>query len=91
MQSAVQQLGSIQFPQHTGEAYFMADQAFVKAGDLHRRGGLHIDTSHMKEVQLQANRIYVGNVNMLHESMPVAQDCSRTLVRITLPETFVLN
>lgn len=150
-----------------GNAYFMVDQAHVKAGTTHRRGGLHIDgnwveercehgvpprhctsntslglvykgrhlptpgpswdtitpltggivlasdisacravigeydftigeggdcsgldVSNMDSVLLKPNTTYLGNVTLLHESIPVVEDCDRTLVRITLPNTF---
>lgn len=49
----------------------------------------HIDTSRMNEVVLDKNTTYFTNVTCLHESLPVNQDCFRTLVRITLPENYV--
>ena len=45
----------------------------------------HINTSNLKEVVMRAGNIYVGNVTMLHESLPVAEDCIRTLVRLNVP------
>ena len=45
----------------------------------------HINTSNLKEVVMHAGNIYAGNVTMLHESLPVAEDCIRTLVRLNVP------
>lgn len=45
----------------------------------------HIDVSNMDSIRLQANTCYAGNVLMLHESLPVDQDCTRTLVRLNVP------
>ena len=45
----------------------------------------HINTSNLKEVVMHAGNIYAGNVAMLHESLPVAEDCIRTLVRLNVP------
>ena len=45
----------------------------------------HVDTSGMKEIVLGANRVYAGNVTMLHESLPVGSDCVRTVVRLNVP------
>lgn len=45
----------------------------------------HLDTSRMVEVRMQATRAYVGNVTMLHESIPVKHDCMRTVVRLNVP------
>ena len=48
----------------------------------------HIDLSPLNKVTLEANKVYVGNVNMIHKPLPLAQETKRTLVRITLPEDF---
>jgi len=45
----------------------------------------HIDVSDMDEVRLLAGYAYAGNVTMLHESLPVARDCARTLIRLNVP------
>ena len=45
----------------------------------------HINTSNLKEVVMHSGNIYAGNVTMLHESLPVAEDCIRTLVRLNVP------
>lgn len=60
------------------------------AGQYHgdpREGGAcsHLDISDLTEVALQADRVYAGNVAMLHESLPVDVTCMRTLVRLTVP------
>lgn len=44
-----------------------------------------IQTNGLKEVILSANVAYHGNVTLLHESLPVAADCQRTLVRLNVP------
>ena len=45
----------------------------------------HLSVSGMKEVIMEANRVYVGNVTLLHESLPVLEDSYRTLVRLNVP------
>lgn len=45
----------------------------------------HIDVSDMQDIRLAAGTCYAGNVTMLHESLPVAADCLRTLVRLNVP------
>jgi len=52
-----------------------------------REGGdcSHLDLSDLQRIALQANKIYVGNVTMLHESTPVMEDVLRTLVRLSVP------
>ena len=45
----------------------------------------HISTSNLKEVVMRAGNTYAGNVTKLHESLPVAEDCIRTLVRLNVP------
>lgn len=60
------------------------------AGEFHgapSEGGncSHIDTNGLCEVMMHAGRTYAGNVTMLHESLPVARDCLRTLVRLNVP------
>lgn len=44
-----------------------------------------LDLSQLAEVRLQAGVAYAGNVTMIHESLPVACDTVRTLVRLTVP------
>jgi hypothetical protein len=39
----------------------------------------------LKKVSLEANKVYAGNVTFLHESVPVKQNCNRTLVRLNIP------
>jgi len=43
-----------------------------------------IDTKLMNSVIFQENKIYAGNVTMLHESLPVPLDCYRTVVRLNV-------
>jgi hypothetical protein len=45
---------------------------------------VHVDTSGMDEIILQAGVAYRGNVTFLHESLPVKSDCLRTVVRLNL-------
>jgi hypothetical protein len=45
----------------------------------------HIDTKSLIAVPMQAGIAYAGNVTLLHESMPVAADCLRTVVRLNVP------
>jgi len=45
----------------------------------------HIDLSELRAIRLLEGRIYAGNVAMLHESLPVARDCLRTVVRLNVP------
>ena len=51
-----------------------------KGGDVS-----HLDLSHLQEHIMAANTVYAGNVSMLHESMPIGFDCTRTLVRLNVP------
>ena len=55
-------------------------------GDIKEGGDCsHLDLSSLSRVSLEANRIYAGNVTMLHESTPVMEDVLRTLVRLSVP------
>lgn len=45
----------------------------------------HVDTSEMKEIQINCGRVYAGNVTMLHETLQVQEDSLRTLVRLNVP------
>lgn len=36
-------------------------------------------------VPMKAGQVYAGNVNMLHESLPVLGGCQRTVVRLNVP------
>jgi len=132
--------------------YIMVDQGIVKAGNPHRRGGIHIDGNWMPDIQAhgggswiptpihspfpthehtelkpealilssdvsacafykgeieaqvgdggdcshldlssfnrelaEPNRVYIGNVTVLHESLPVLKSCQRTVVRLNCP------
>lgn len=48
----------------------------------------HLDLSNTKQRMLEPNKAYLGNVTMIHESMPSKKSGKRTLVRITLPQTY---
>lgn len=45
----------------------------------------HLDLSRLECVSLEANKVYAGNVTMLHESTPVMEDVLRSLVRLSVP------
>lgn len=45
----------------------------------------HIDTRTMVPVHLKAGIAYAGNVTMLHESLPMAAETRRSLVRLSVP------
>ncbi len=45
----------------------------------------HVDLSGLTPVTFESNRVYAGNVWMLHESVPVRKDCLRTVVRRNVP------
>lgn len=45
----------------------------------------HIDTGSLIVVPMRAGIAYAGNVTLLHESLPVAADCLRTVVRLNVP------
>lgn len=45
----------------------------------------HIGTENLNQIRLLSDVCWAGNVTMLHESLPVAEDCFRTLVRINVP------
>ncbi len=45
----------------------------------------HLDLSSLQRLALQANKVYAGNVTMLHESTPVMKDVLRSLVRLNVP------
>lgn len=52
-----------------------------------REGGdaSEISLKNLEAIELEANRVYIGNVSFLHESLPIATSCERTLVRINAP------
>lgn len=45
----------------------------------------HLDLATAERVSLKAGRAYIGNVTMIHESLPVKTDCKRTVVRLNAP------
>lgn len=45
----------------------------------------HVDVQNMEEVALLAGVAYVGNVAMLHESLPTKHFTRRTVVRLNIP------
>lgn len=44
-----------------------------------------VDVSTLDALSMLAGRVYAGNVNCLHESLPVERDCLRTVVRLNVP------
>lgn len=44
-----------------------------------------LDLRGLVDIRMQPYTTYAGNVTMLHESLPVEQDCRRTLVRLNVP------
>lgn len=44
-----------------------------------------------KPTVLQPNRVHLGNASMVHETIPALEDCHRTMVRLTLPESWSLT
>lgn len=44
-----------------------------------------IDVSNMERIVMQPNKVYCGNVGMLHESLPLKRNSYRTLVRLNVP------
>lgn len=44
-----------------------------------------VDVSGLDTLEMVAGRVYAGNVCCLHESLPVAADCLRTVVRLNVP------
>lgn len=46
----------------------------------------HVDTGGLMKVDLEPGRVWAGHtLNMLHESLPVARDCMRTVFRLNVP------
>lgn len=55
--------------------------------DTPKNGGdcSHIDVSGMQRVYMEPNTIWMGDaLTMLHESIPIAYDCFRTVVRLNV-------
>ena len=48
----------------------------------------HMDLSSARTVVMKPNKIYLGNVTMVHETVPVVENINRTFVRLTLPENY---
>ena len=46
----------------------------------------HMDLSHMQQVMLEPHRVYTGNVGFIHETLPIAHACDRTLVRLNIKD-----
>lgn len=44
-----------------------------------------VDVTLLDPVDFEANRAYIGNVSMLHQSLPVPVDCERTVIRLNCP------
>ncbi len=80
---------------------FVSDESIILASDVSacnaysgefigspKDGGdcSHIDISSADVTRLEANKVYTGNVTMIHESLQVEKDVMRTLVRINVPK-----
>lgn len=50
-----------------------------EGGDL-----THLSMDNMEKIELQSNKVYVGNVGFIHESIPVKEEVERTLVRLNV-------
>lgn len=48
----------------------------------------HIDLSASKASVLSPNKAYLGNVTMVHETIPAIEDQNRSFIRLTLPESY---
>jgi len=48
----------------------------------------HLDLSSANVSILKPNRVYIGNVTMIHETIKAEQTHNRSFVRLTLPETY---
>lgn len=46
----------------------------------------HLNLDNMKKIELQSNKVYVGNVGFIHESIPVKEEVERTLVRLSVKD-----
>lgn len=44
-----------------------------------------VDVSLLDPIDFETNRAYIGNVSMLHQSLPVPVDCERTVIRLNCP------
>lgn len=45
----------------------------------------HVNVQELQEMMFRKNTVYVGNVTMLHESLPVEFDTLRTVIRLNVP------
>ena len=48
----------------------------------------HLDLSSAKITVLKPNKIYIGNVTMIHETIAAVKTHNRSFIRLTLPETY---
>jgi hypothetical protein len=48
----------------------------------------NIDLSGANVSILEPNQVYIGNVTMVHETMPATETQNRSFVRLTLPESW---
>lgn len=77
----------------TPEALFLASNVKASRGYIGEFSGSvgnmgdckDVSISGLNEVVLDANKVYIGNITFLHESIPVEQDCYRTVVRLNVP------
>jgi len=67
----------------------MASYAYLgEYDDAPRSGGdcAHIDVSGMLCTDIEPSKVWAGHtLTFLHEAVPVAKDCKRTLVRLNIP------
>lgn len=45
----------------------------------------HVNVQELQEMMFRKNTVYLGNVTMLHESLPVEFDTLRTVIRLNVP------
>ena len=82
------------------DADFVAPEAIILASSISAAEGYlgtyegpigemgdcaHIDISDMEVLRMESGRVYAGNVNCLHQSLPVEIVCRRSLVRLNVP------
>lgn len=45
----------------------------------------HFNLKEAQQLDLEPNRVYLGNATTLHETLPVQSECQRTMVRLNIP------
>lgn len=77
---------------NTPEALILASNQTASRGFIGDWSGVigdggsceNIDITNMQEILLEKNNIYISNVGFIHESIPVKEDCERTLIRLNV-------